>query len=66
MTDQKAEELAGRFFRWDENRTALKKEYFGKMAKALSPIRAVQFLQIDNKVNLLIDLQLAARVPLME
>jgi len=66
MTDVKAEELVNRAIKIDEKRLALDKKYYKKFAKATSPITAAKFGQVMNQVDLLIDLQIAAEMPLVE
>jgi len=65
MTQAKASELAERALILEGKRTKLKKKYFKKMAKVLSPKKAARFLQIENQLNLLIDLKIAATIPLV-
>ncbi len=66
MTDAKAQELADRMLAWDEKRVELKKAYFGKFRKVLPAVKAARLLQIENRISMLIDLQIAASVPLIE
>jgi hypothetical protein len=66
MTNEKANELAKRALDLEAERTALKRKYFEKIAKALSPIVAARFIQVENQLEALIDLQIAAQVPLVE
>jgi hypothetical protein len=66
VTDAKATELATRFFDWEERRVALKRQYFKEFSRALPALKAARLVQLENKVNLLIDVQIAAEVPLME
>ena len=66
MTDEKAKDLATRSFKLEEERVKLRKKYFDRVAKALDPITAVKFLQVERAIAALIDVQLAAELPLME
>jgi hypothetical protein len=66
MTNAIASDLAKRSIAVQKQRTALLEKYYDQIAKALTPIRAVRFLQIENSLNMLIDIQLAAEIPLME
>ena len=65
MTDDKASEFANELLRLQQVRPDLRKKYVGRLAKELSPMIAARFLQVDNRINLLIDLELASRVPLI-
>ena len=66
LTSQKAEELATKNFELQEKKLRLRKEYFEKFRKVLLPKVAARYLQLDNRINLLYDLQLASRVPLVK
>jgi hypothetical protein len=66
MTDAKADDLATRALQWEDQRTDLKKKYYGRFKKALSPITAARFLQIENQILMLVDLQVASSLPIIE
>jgi phage terminase small subunit len=66
MTNAVAHDLAKRSLAVQKQRTALLEKYYDQMAKVMSPIRAARFLQIENALNMLIDIQVAAEIPLME
>ena len=65
MDDAKADELAQRVMALDE-RTALPKKYFQAMNEVLSTVLVVRFFQLDNQVQMLIDLQIASNLPIIE
>jgi hypothetical protein len=65
MTDDKATELMTRSFDIDQQRMALRKEYYQKFEEAVGPITAAKFMQVDNQLNLLIDLQISQSLPLV-
>jgi hypothetical protein len=50
----------------EKRRTKLKKKYFKKFEKALSAVVAAKFVQVENQINLLIDLQIASELPLIK
>jgi hypothetical protein len=66
LGNEKAKELAKKFFDLEERRTSLKRKYFRKMEKRLLARMVTKFFQIENRINLLIDVQLAAQLPLIE
>jgi hypothetical protein len=66
MTDAKAKELADRSFKLEEDRVKLRKKYFDRVQKAIDPIVAVKFMQIERTIGSLIDLQISSELPLME
>jgi hypothetical protein len=66
LTDEKARELAKKVFAMEKRRTKLKKKYFKKFEKALSATIAAKFIQVENQINLLVDLQIASGLPLIK
>jgi hypothetical protein len=64
LTGEKAYELAERVLDYEAGRVKLKRYYFKKFSKALSPQTAVKFFQVDNQVQALVDLQIASELPL--
>jgi outer membrane murein-binding lipoprotein Lpp len=66
MDDAKADELAQRVMALDEQRTALRKKYYQAMKKVLPTVLVVRFFQLDNQVQMLIDLQIASNLPIIE
>lgn len=66
MTDTKAAELMERAFKFREERLKLGRKYFREVSKALSPTRAAKWAQLENQIQLLIDLQINAELPLVE
>lgn len=66
MTGEKAKELAARALDLEEKRTALKRRYVEKVEAAISPVVAARFLQVENQINTLLDLQISQRLPLIQ
>ena len=66
LTEEKAKEIAKKVFAIEKRRTKLKKKYFKRFSKALSAIIAAKFIQVENQINLLIDLQIASELPLIK
>ena len=65
MDDATARGLTERMFDVEEATQALRKEYYPRFEKALGAKRAAKFYQVDNRLSLMIDLQLAAEIPLI-
>ncbi|MGD8413704.1 MAG: hypothetical protein PVF33_05705 [Candidatus Latescibacterota bacterium] len=65
LDDTTADELIKTAFKVDEDRTKLLKSYYAKFKKALGAKRAARFIQLENQIDLLIDLQIAANLPLV-
>lgn len=66
MTPEKAKELTERTFKLEEGRIDLLKSYHGKVEKALDPIMAARFAQAERQIQMLVDVQIASQVPLVE
>lgn len=66
MTDTKAKDLASRALAFEERRIALKRKYVEKVEAAISPVVAARFLQVDNQIDTLLDLQISQELPLIQ
>ena len=66
MTDEKADQLAQQIMQLDEKRMALREKYYATMKKALSATLAVRFFQVEHQLQLIVDLQIAANLPIIE
>jgi hypothetical protein len=60
-----AAELADGYFKVERQRLDLLKKYHDLLAKDLSPVRAAQFTQIEHRVGTVVDLMIAAELPLI-
>lgn len=65
MTDKKASELAKTAFKLERSREELLQKYYKNMSKALSPLIAVRFAQIERQIGTLLDLEIMRSVPLI-
>ena len=63
LDDQRANELAARWLKNTQERLDLWRKYHKQISKAVSPIRAAQFLQVENQMALFLDLNIAAEMP---
>ena len=66
VTDEVAAELAKTSFAVSANRIKINKAYYKKASKLISKKEAARFIQLLGQIQLLIDLQIAAEVPLIE
>ena len=64
LTDETADRLAGTALDLEARRQAVKKTYYERVKTALSPRTAMRFLQVEQQLLLLIDLQVAASLPI--
>src|SRR3954468_5198934 len=66
MTDDIADRLARASLSLEERRHALKADVYNKLKTALSARTAARFLQVENQILLLLDLQIASSLPVVE
>jgi hypothetical protein len=66
ITDEKADSLMSKAFDLEAQRAQLKKKYFNIMKAALSAKTAARFFQVENQMQHVIDLQIAASLPAMQ
>src|SRR5262249_10240791 len=66
MTDAIADRIAKAALDLEGRRNALKLKYYERVKGALTPKQAARFLQVENQLLLLIDLQIAALLPIVE
>jgi hypothetical protein len=63
MTDEIAKDLMTRVFKLREKRLSIEKKYHKKFAKALDPITAAKFYQINHELMMMIDIQISSGLP---
>lgn len=66
ITDKEAVKLAKGSFDLEEQKTDLKRKYFKKFQKVMPATKAARFFQIENQLNMVLDLQVAASLPLIK
>jgi len=66
MSNEKADELVQRVMQLDEKRMAFREKYYGILKKSLGAVVAARFFQVENQIQLLVDLQIAANLPIIE
>jgi hypothetical protein len=64
LTDDTADSLAKRALDLEARRQALKAKYYDRVRTALKPRTALRFLQVEHQLQLLIDLQISAALPI--
>ncbi len=66
MTDEVADALLNDAMDIDQKQLDLNKKYYKKMKKELGGKVSAKFRMVDNRINLMINLQIAASVPVIE
>lgn len=66
LSDEKADELWTGVLSYQQQLLQLKKAYYKKFKKIISPGDAARYFQIENKIEALINANLAAEIPLID
>jgi uncharacterized membrane protein len=66
VTDAEAKSLTERNLALEKQKLDLKGLYFNRLSKVVSPKTAARFLQVDNRIDLLLNVQLASEIPMVE
>ena len=66
LSDTDAKSLTQRMFQVEDDTQALRKKYFPKFEAAIGGKRAAMFYQVDNRLTLIINMQLASVIPLVQ
>jgi hypothetical protein len=64
MTDKAAKEIMKDWFNVEEDDTALVKKYAKKLESVIPPTKALRFVQVENKLNTVLNLEAVRVVPL--
>ena len=65
MTDAKADELIQNALSYRKQRAELVAKYYGRVKGALGAVQAARFLQIEDQLLLIIDLQIESDLPVV-
>jgi Spy/CpxP family protein refolding chaperone len=65
MNDAKARDMVQRMINIEDETLNLREDYWPKFMKALGAKRAAKFYQVDNRISLIINLQLTSSIPLI-
>ncbi len=66
MSAETATDIINKAGKLDIAREKLKSKYNKKMMKVISPQKTLRFAQASNKIEVMIDAQLASQIPLLE
>jgi hypothetical protein len=66
LTDEKALSMLDEMLDIQKKRIDLRRKYVKKFKKVLTPKRLVQFYQLENKMDAVVMVQLAAEIPLVK
>lgn len=66
MTGEKADEIMKEYFAYQQELLKVKKSYYGKFKRILPKEKAARYFQLENKVQAIVDAELASQIPLIE
>ncbi len=66
LSEEMAKELVERVFDHEARRAELLKTYFKRISRELDAVTAARFVQLERQIDLLIDVQIASQVPLIQ
>jgi uncharacterized protein (UPF0216 family) len=66
MTDEMANKLLDDSMKFEEQSVKLEKKYLKKFRKILPGIKVTRYFQLENKLDAIINFDLASEIPLME
>jgi len=65
MTDEKADELIQKYLAYQKQRSELLASTYDRVKQALGAVTAARFAQVEHQLLLIIDLQIAASLPIV-
>ena len=65
MTNEKADEIMKSFFKYQQEIVKLRKSYYSRFKKILPSSKAARYFQLENKIQALVDAELAMQIPLI-
>jgi hypothetical protein len=65
LDDSKAKEMSQRMLNIENESVKLREKYWPRFEQALGAKRAAKFYQVDNRLSLMINVQLASQIPLI-
>jgi hypothetical protein len=65
LTNEKAMDMLNEYLSYERMRLITKQSYVKKFQEVLPSLKVVRFFQIENKLEAIINMQLAKQIPLM-
>jgi hypothetical protein len=66
LSDSTAKDLGDRLLEYQKKRVELRKKYFDRLSKEVSPTIAAKFFQVEIQLEDVLDLEIASSVPLVK
>ena len=65
LTNAQADELVAKWFDIESRRSAIRQKYYAALKSAITPLVAARAMQIEHQLDLIVDLQVAAELPVI-
>jgi hypothetical protein len=66
LDDKTANQLLADALKWQDKSVSVRKKYLGKFKKAVGPVMTARFYQLENKLDAVTNMVLAAQIPMIE
>jgi len=66
LTNEQASELIKDYLKLDADRAKVRNKYVKTLQKEVSPVIAMRFLQVENKLNAIVSFGIAEQIPLAQ
>lgn len=66
LTDDQAKDMAGRYFELEIARKKLLGQLYEELAKVVTPVQALKACQVESRLDLILDTQIANELPMIE
>ena len=66
LTDDQAADMAKRYFEIEVGRKEMLADLYSELAKVVTPVQALKACQLENRLDLILDMQIANELPMIE
>ena len=66
ISNEKADDIMSKAFDYFEDRLDLKKDYYDDVKDVLGAFTAAKYIQLDQQIQLVVDIQISAALPLLD
>ena len=66
LTDEQAADMATRYFEIEVARKQLLAELYQELSKVVTPVKALKACQLENRLDLILEMQMANELPMIE
>jgi hypothetical protein len=66
LTDDQAKDMATRWFEIEVERKRMLGDLYSELAKVITPVKALKACQLENRLDLVLDMQIANELPMIK